>query len=219
MSEIVIYADHMSQPSRAVLAFCHITKVPFRLVEIRVLRGEVLTEEFAKISPSQTVPTLVHGSLVLYESNSILTYLADLVQVPDHWYPSDPKYRSLVNNYLHWHHLNVRYGCGFFLFNRYAAPKLYGKSSEELEIFTNECRENAFEIIEKNLKKTGFVAGTQEVSIADLACYCEVLAMRWANLSFEKWPEMEKWMGKIGEIPEVKAAHTVFEKLSPRVKL
>ena len=219
MGDILIYADYMSQPSRAVLAFCNILKVPYKFIEIRVLRGETLTEDFAKISPAQTVPTLVHGNLCLYESHSILTYIASLFPGPDHWFPKDAKLRSRVNNYLHWHHSNIRFGCGMYLANKYAFPHIYGKSFEDVEFFTTEKRNEAFHMIEAVLAKGLYIAGTKEVSIADLAGYCEIVGMRWVKFDFSRFPFIEKWMQEIGNIPEVKEVHKTFEKLLPRIKI
>jgi hypothetical protein len=33
--------DHASQPSRAVLVFCRINKIPHQIVETRIAKGEV----------------------------------------------------------------------------------------------------------------------------------------------------------------------------------
>ena len=218
MEEIVIYFDHMSQPSRAVLIYCKLAKISARFIELRVLRGDTMTEEFSKISPSQSVPTMIHNGLVLYESHAILAYLADLYPV-DNWYPKDLKTRSLIDNYMNWHHLNIRMGCGLYLFNRYGAAILYGRSSDEMEQILTETRDCAFDVLTKNFKNGLYVAGTERPSIADLSCYCEVIGMKWAKLDFNDWEFLKKWMDEMEKIPEVREVHVVFNRLMPRVKL
>jgi glutathione S-transferase len=219
MDPVIIYADYMSQPSRAVLTYCEIAKIPYKLHEIRVISGDTFTEEFSKISPSQSVPTMVHGSLTLYESNAILTYLISSFPISDNWYPNDNKKKALVNNYLHWHHMNIRFGCGIYLFNKTIGPKLFGIVMKDIENLSNEKREEAFQILEIILERHQFVAGTDEVSIADIVCYCEVVQMMLVKVDLKKYPKLENWLDRIGRIPEVQKTHRVFFKLLPRFKL
>ena len=46
----------------------------------------------------------------------MLTYLVDKYHLPDHWYPKDLQKRAKVDEYLHWHHNNLRRGGGVFYF-------------------------------------------------------------------------------------------------------
>ena len=41
MTSLKVFLDHASQPSRAVLVFCKINKIPFELVETRIAKMEV----------------------------------------------------------------------------------------------------------------------------------------------------------------------------------
>ena len=50
-----IFADLMSQPSRAVVLFCRVAKVPHEFKPIRLVKGEHMTEEMTKINPFQKV--------------------------------------------------------------------------------------------------------------------------------------------------------------------
>jgi len=38
---IKLYIDYNSQPSRAVLAFCLIAKIPFEIIEVSMFSGDV----------------------------------------------------------------------------------------------------------------------------------------------------------------------------------
>ena len=217
--DLVIYADFMSQPSRTVLSFCYIIGVKFRLVEVRVMKGEIFSEEFKKVSPTQTVPTMVHGALTLYESAAILIYLADRFGSRDEWYPKDLKERAKVDNYLHWHHMNIRFGCGMYVFNRYAAPIYYGRQLEGLSELALEKREEAFRILESVLDRSPYIAGTSYPTIADLTCYSEIVALLWVNQSTSSFANLTSWMARVASIPEVQKSHQAFFKLAPRVKL
>lgn len=43
-------------------------------------------------------------------STAILRYLCDSRNLADHWYPSDLKKRAKIDEYLSWHHTNLRMG-------------------------------------------------------------------------------------------------------------
>lgn len=219
MEEITLYIDLVSQPGRAVLAFLEICRVKYRKVEVRLFKGEYLTDDFKQVSPAQTIPTLVHGDLVLYESHAILTYIARVVQAPDHWYPLDPVQKSLVDCYLHWHHHHIRLGCAMYLQSKYMFPLIYGKAFNDFEMFTAEARDDAFEMISGIFSDGLFVARTQEVSVADLACYFEIVTMKWLGFDLGKFPKISEWMEKIGRIEEVKELDKRLFKMTPIFKL
>ena len=53
-----VYGDYASQPSRAIIAFCKINKIPFEFVEVRVGKKEHLNDSFKKINPGSMVPAI-----------------------------------------------------------------------------------------------------------------------------------------------------------------
>jgi len=63
------------------------------------------------INPNGSVPTLVDGELVLWESNAIMQYLAD--KVPDSGlFPQNPQLRADVARWQFWElaHFNRAFG-------------------------------------------------------------------------------------------------------------
>lgn len=218
MEPLDIYADYLSQPCRAVLIFCEIAKIPYKFHDIRVANKETLKDEYAKISPSRTVPTMIHGDLTLYESHAIIIYIIEKFQLSDNWYPKNIVKRALVNNYLHWHHMNLRLGCGWYLFNRWAGPMFYGGIMKDLDVICNERREDSFQVLERILEKYEFVGRTEEVSIADIACYCEIVQLLLVDMGLNGYPRLQMWFDKIGRITEVQKVHQKFFRILPRIK-
>ena len=49
--KLVLIADYISQPARAVVTFCLANKINFEHKDIGVMTGGNLTPEFAKINP------------------------------------------------------------------------------------------------------------------------------------------------------------------------
>uniref|UniRef100_A0A7C8YUX3 GST N-terminal domain-containing protein n=1 Tax=Opuntia streptacantha TaxID=393608 RepID=A0A7C8YUX3_OPUST len=109
-----VYADRMSQPSRAVILFCKLNRIDFEEVKIDISKRQHLSPEFAEINPMRQVPAIVDGRFKLSESHAILIYLAcSFPGVADHWYPADVSKRAKIHSVLDWHHSNLRRGASF----------------------------------------------------------------------------------------------------------
>ncbi|CAG9311403.1 unnamed protein product [Blepharisma stoltei] len=219
-SPVILYMDYFSQPSRAVLSFCLIANIPHEVREIRIMRGDHLSEEFSRINPIKTIPTIVHNNITICESHAILAYLATVFHAEDHWYPSDPAQRAYVDQYLHWHHQNIRFGCGYYVFFRIYGIKLkVVKSSVDIDEMILERQKKALAFVNETLSAFPFIAKTYSPTIADLSCYCEFSQMEILNFDFSEYPNIINWMRVIGEIQGVKEAHRVWNKFLPRMKM
>lgn len=67
------------------------------------MAGEHKTEEFTKLNPQQTVPTVVDDDgFVMSESRAIITYLCDALSPDSTLYPADVKARFVINQRLYY---------------------------------------------------------------------------------------------------------------------
>lgn len=175
-----MYADRMSQPSRAIIIFCKMNKIDFEEVKVDLAAGQHRNPEYREINPMHQVPAIVHGSLKLFESHAILRYLACAFQgVPDHWYPADLSNRALIDAILDWHHSNLRRGAAALVFNTILAP-IFGHPSNP------QAAEEAEKILDSSLSKieslwlqgnAKFLLGNAQPSIADLSLVCEIMQL------------------------------------------
>lgn len=72
-------------------------------VDVRVvnlLKQEQLSEDFIKINPQHTVPTLVDDGFVLTESRAIILYLVEKYVSNSSFYSKDVKIRALIHQRL-----------------------------------------------------------------------------------------------------------------------
>lgn len=58
------------------------------------------TEDYLALNPNAKVPTLIDGDLVIWESNTILRYLAS--KAGSQLYPTDPAARTNVERWMDW---------------------------------------------------------------------------------------------------------------------
>ncbi|RAL44381.1 hypothetical protein DM860_011658 [Cuscuta australis] len=174
-----VYADRLSQPSRAILTFCWVNGIEFEEAQIHLAKGQHRSPEYGVINPMKQVPTIVDGDFQLFESHAILKYLASKYGVADHWYPADLHRRAKIDSVLDWHHSNLRRGAVGYIFNTTFAPvfglplnlqaaaegeKLLSASLEKIESFW--------------LQGNGsFLLGNTEPSIADLSLVCEIMQL------------------------------------------
>ena len=110
-SEMTLYYNEISQPSRAVKTLLMIGNIPHKDVLLNIFKGENRTEEFLKINPRGQVPYISQGDFVLTESNAILKYICNsYLSLPETWYPKDIQKRAEVDKYLEWWQYNFREG-------------------------------------------------------------------------------------------------------------
>lgn len=84
-----------------VLWLCDELGLPFQRVEAGGVHGVVDTPEFRAMNPNGRVPLLIDGNLLLWESNSIIRYLA-LAHGGDGFYPANPADRARMERWLDW---------------------------------------------------------------------------------------------------------------------
>lgn len=85
-----------------VLWCCDELGLPFERVDAGLQFGRVNDPDYRELNPNGQVPTLVDGTFVLWESNSILRYLVMQYGASSSLYPSEPKLRASIDRWLDW---------------------------------------------------------------------------------------------------------------------
>ncbi|MBN9116271.1 MAG: glutathione S-transferase family protein [Pandoraea sp.] len=80
--------------------------VPFELHLAGANFGSLRSEEYLSLNPNGRIPTLRDGSLVLWESNAIVRYLAARYGDGTLW-PVDPGARAASDKWMDWASLNL----------------------------------------------------------------------------------------------------------------
>lgn len=212
---IKLYLDFISQPSRAVLAFCKFNNIPHEVVEIRILKGQNKDSQYANTNPLQKVPALQEDDFTLSESHTIMRYLCNTRKVDDHWYPKhDRRKRALIDAYLDWHHTNTRRCAQFIVSQEYPNVDFVKKLNINTEtekkavIYTLKTMEQHF------LKNTKFIYG-DEMTLADLSACCEIMQLKFINFDFSPYPILTAWLERCMDHKVLQDVHsTLFKVLS-----
>lgn len=85
-----------------ILWCCDELGLPFERVDAGLQFGRVNDPDYRELNPNGQIPTLVDGTFVLWESNSILRYLAMQYGASSSLYPADPKLRASIDRWLDW---------------------------------------------------------------------------------------------------------------------
>ena len=171
--------------------------MPYEQVDYgRQFENTTLTPEYLAMNPTQKVPTLVDGSLSIWESHTILRYLAS--KEKSALYPTDAGARSQVERWMDWllAALNSAYLGGFKDAKKpeaERAPNTVKNLSAELTI------------LEKHLAVNAWVAG-KDMSLADIAMGPIVKRCVAFPFAMPTMPHISAWLAKLAERPAFVAA-------------
>ncbi|KAL8226919.1 hypothetical protein R6Q57_016751 [Mikania cordata] len=175
-----VYADRMSQPSRAVLIFCKINGIDFEEILVDISKNQQFSPEYKAINPMHQVPAIVDGWFKLFESHAILIYICCAFPgVASHWYPSDITKRAKIHSVLDWHHANLRRGSAGLVFNTLMAQV---DSHQSFPQVVNQAEGILLKSLSKLenfwLKDGRFLVGGSQPSIADVSLVCEIMQLQ-----------------------------------------
>jgi len=158
--------------------------------------------DYLKLNPTGKVPTVVDGETAIWESNTILRYLAAKNGSP--LYPSDPARRSDVERWMDWllASLNAPY-LGLFREAKKAA-------SERAPSWAADAKEMAtqLQLLDYQLSTQPYIAG-KELSIADIALAPIVARCTGFPIELPALPNLRAWQEKIAARPAFKKATAV----------
>lgn len=214
-SKPTLHSSPHSTCSNAVRAFLRAAKVEYEGKDIDFFKGEHKTEDFLKLNPLGKVPVLQVDGLTLRESMVFSRYLCNTRNdIPDNWYPKDPKKRVFVDMGLeYWSQVASR------IF-QYAYWK-FGRSTLSQDDARKQSDEAVTEFEGLFLKDNKFVAGGDKPSLADLPFLFYLIGQTlYTDYTLDKHTRTLQWIKDVFEAePEVKAQaedyHKLFGKTSP----
>ncbi|ETI35391.1 hypothetical protein F442_18126 [Phytophthora nicotianae P10297] len=199
-SSFKLYANMVSQPSRAVAWALKVKGADYEFVNVEFGGELIKSDEFKAWNPNALVPVLRDGDFSLFEGNAILAYSAVKFGWKD-LYPTDMQTRAKVDEFLNWHHTNTRLFTVQIL--RPAAAKASGKASPSDFTFLENVDaliEKVMTLLETFLDKD-YVAHTDAPTIADYAAYCEIDQLEMMGYDFTQYPKVTAWIARMKQIP------------------
>jgi len=155
------------------------------------------TPEYLKMNPTGLVPTIDDDGFRLWESHSIVRYLASKHGMGT-LCPSDLKARADAERWMDW----------AFTFQRAMRDVFWGlirtppekRDARAIEAGRVASNQLAADVLERSLEKKAYVAG-DTFTMGDIPIGCEV--QRWMRVPIERprLPSIEAWFARLGERP------------------
>lgn len=190
---VTLYYLPISPYCRSVLLTARAVGVNLDLKAVNIMAGEQLKPEFIKINPQHTIPTMVDGDVIIWESRAICMYLASQYGKDDSLYPKDPKSRAKVDALLHFD-IGTLASRWSILFVPVKTGKLSKPTQESVDKF-----HEALGWLNDILSHKKFAAGTDHVTIADHVLVANISSYMEAGFIIQDYSNIYSWLQKCKE--------------------
>ena len=187
-----IHADPITVNCRKVLAGLDLMGVEFERVHVDYFKGEQKAEPFLSLNPNASLPAMVDGDLVLWESNAILQYAADKFG-RDAFYPKDLKVRADINRWLLWESSSWFPACYVYLVENCVKPLLGGAPDPAVLDAQGVQFHKLADILDQRLRGRDWIA-TNGPTIADIALAAPMHLHGWQRLPISDHPNLRRWL-------------------------
>jgi glutathione S-transferase len=183
---------------RKVLWACAELRLPFEREDWGDGFRSTQVPEFLALNPNGLVPVIRDGDFVLWESNTIIRYLA-MRYNGARFYPADPLERARIDQWMDWQatDLNRSWSYAFLgLVRKSPGHQNAGEIDASLKAWTKHMR-----ILNGQLEATrGFVAGSR-FSLADVPVALSI--NRWLSTPFEQphFPAVAEYFERLATRP------------------
>ena len=188
-----LYYSSICPYCKPIYHFVNTTKLPHEAIHLDLKKGEQRTPEYLSINPFGKVPAIVEqDGWILFESSTILRYLCNTRDVPDHWYSKDPRKRSQVDLFFDWFQVGTKN------FSSYSFAKVPSWTSKFPCIGDPlENLENSLKDIERNfLRDRKYLAG-DEISLADIQIIYFFASLDVVDYELDKFPKLKEWKERV----------------------
>jgi len=179
------YYMPISAPCRGAMLTAEACGIKLNMKIIDLFKGEQMTPEFLAINPQHTVPTLVDGDFILWESKAISAYFANLCG-KDSLYPKDPKARARVDRLLYFD-MGTLYGS----YMKWAYPTAFFNTA--LVAKNLEPVHAALAHLEAFIGNSKYATGN-DITIADHNLAATVETFKFTGVDLSKYPKIQGWL-------------------------
>jgi glutathione S-transferase len=188
-----IYADPITVNCRKVLAGLKLIGADYELVHVDYFKGQQKEAPYLAINPNASIPAMVEGDFVLWESNAILQYAADKHGNATA-YPTDLITRADINRWLLWESSSWFPSCYVYLVENCVKPILGAEPDPAVLDAQADNFHKLAGILDKRLAQHQWISGTPSPTIADVALAAPMHLHDWQQLPLAAHPHLSRWL-------------------------
>lgn len=174
-----------------VMFYLEETGTPYAREDFGRQFNNTQTPEYLKLNPNAKVPTLIDGEVVIWESNTILRYLA--AKAGSAFYPADLAARSHVERWMDWQlgNLNPVY---LFLFreSKLVAGERSADFAAQVKIMGSELS-----ILDRRLAESAWLGG-ESMTVADMCLGPIVARCLRFGVDLPALENLKRWDATLG---------------------
>lgn len=194
---IKIWGRKNSVNVQKVLWYCDELELPYERVDAGGVFGGTRTPEYLAMNPTALIPTIREDGFTLWESNTIVRYLAAKYGAGTLW-PEDPSARALAEKWMDYQLGTIwpAFKAAFLGLVRTPPEK---RDSDQIRASLESTAE-ALTILDAHLAGEEYVVGAS-LTVGDVALGPTIY--RWLNMEIER-PEMaslETWHERLSTRP------------------
>uniref|UniRef100_A0A182S5D9 glutathione transferase n=1 Tax=Anopheles funestus TaxID=62324 RepID=A0A182S5D9_ANOFN len=190
----VLYTHTISPAGRAVELTIKALNLDVEIREMNVFKGQHMNDEYKKLNPVQTIPTLDDNGFLLWDSHAIMIYLVRRYGAGSNLYTDDYEQQARINAALFFDSSIL------FARLRFCTDNLTVLGKSEIP---EENVQRAIEGLQRleSLLQSDYVAG-DHLTIADLSCISSVntlhIMLKPAPADF---PKTFAWIERLTKLP------------------
>jgi glutathione S-transferase len=190
-----VWGRHTSINVQKVLWTCTEIGAHYERLDVGGAFGGLDTPAYRRLNPNGRIPVIEDDGLVLWESNTIVRYLA-ATRSPGALCPREPGARADAERWMDWQLCHVLPGMVTLFFGLIRTPAAERKM-EAIEQ-ARQLTENAWRLLDAHLADRKFVTGDR-FTMGDIPI--GTFAHRWLALPIDRpaLPHLQAWYERLGE--------------------
>ena len=197
MAEMTVWGRHSAFNVQKVLWLLDELDVSFESVKVGGAHGGLDAPDFLAMNPHGRIPVLRDEQVTLWESHSILRYLAATYGAAEFW-PPTPGMRSGAERWMDWAQTTFQPDFMRLFWGFYRTPPAE-RNGSQIETAKQAC-ETHFRLLDRELATRPYLAG-ESFGLGDIPAAAALHRYFGMGLDVEQPRHVMKWFSRLSERP------------------
>jgi len=197
-----LYTVPLSPNCRRVEATIRHLRLDVETISIDTSSGHMKSAEYLRLNPNGKAPLLVDGGFMLWESNAIMQYLADLGSAPA-FFPEDARARADITRWQFWEALYFNRAVMSICWETLGKPMMgQGEADEHIVASSLSEFEQYATVLNDHLTDKIFMMGNKltlaDFSVGSISTFA---LMPGSRIPLDSFPNIRNWYQRLQTVP------------------